>query len=202
MRSAIDFYLASASPRRRELLAGIGCRFQCLQVDVDESPVRGERPADFVLRLARQKAMAGWRLVESERQLPVLGADTAVLVDDSVLGKPDSQEEALEMLRLLSGRRHRVLTGVAMTNGTGCRETISETIVRFRDLSDSEMLRYWQSGEPRDKAGAYAIQGRGAIFVQHIAGSYSGVVGLPIFETVQLLASFGIDCWREQGQGA
>lgn len=202
MRSAIDFYLASASPRRRELLAAIGCRFECLQVDVDESPVPGERSADFVVRLARRKAMAGWRLVESQRQLPVLGADTAVVVGSRVLGKPGSREEALEMLRLLSGRRHRVLTGVAVTDGTGCRDTISETTVRFRDLAEHEILRYWDSGEPRDKAGAYAIQGRGAIFVQHIAGSYSGVVGLPIYETVQLLESVGIHCWREQGQGA
>ena len=186
---APDFYLASASPRRRELLAQLRYRFAALQVDIDETP----QP----LRLAGQKAASGARLVELRDPRPVLGADTAVSVDGRILGKPATRDEAVAMLSLLSGREHQVLTGVALLQGGRLDTAQSATTVVFRPVTVAEMRRYWDTGEPRDKAGGYAIQGLAAAFVERIEGSYSGVVGLPLFETARLLQDSGISGWQQ-----
>lgn len=180
--------LASASPRRCELLAQIGVRFEQRVADVDETRGYNEPVADYVRRVALDKARAVRR---TGATLPVLGADTAVAIDDRVFGKPVDRADALTMLRALSGRCHRVLSAVALV---GEREAalVSETRVWFRPLEHTELDAYWATGEPRDKAGAYAIQGRGAVFVERIDGSYSGVMGLPLFETAQLLKAFDI----------
>lgn len=182
-------YLASTSPRRRELLAQLGLDFQVLPVDIDESVRAGEGPADYVLRLAREKAAAG--LAQAGEGV-VVAADTSVVLDGEVLGKPASVAEALAMWSRLSGRDHEVLTGIAVGNRARQEARVVTTRVRFRALREPEMRAYWASGEPRDKAGGYAIQGRGAIFVTGIDGSYSNVVGLPLAETAALLDTFGL----------
>lgn len=182
-------FLASTSPRRRELLQQVGLEFSVLKVDVDESVREGERPADYVLRLAREKALAG--LAQAAEGV-VIAADTTVVVDDEVLGKPASEVEAMHMWRRLSGRTHQVLTGVAVGDTRHVETVAVSTRVHFRAITQAEMHAYWQSGEPGDKAGGYAIQGRGAVFVDAIEGSYSNVVGLPLSETAALLAHFGI----------
>ena len=181
----ILLYLASRSPRRRELLNQLGLMHALVAVDLDETPLLDEDPRDYVERMALSKARAGRLTVTTAH--PVLGADTAVVCDDRILGKPADADDALAMLRLLSGREHRVLTGIALL-GARQQTAVSETLVRFRHITPAEAIAYWACGEPRDKAGAYAIQGRGASFVEHISGSYSGVVGLPLFETAELLA--------------
>jgi septum formation protein len=182
-------HLASSSPRRREILTTMGLSFTAAGVDVDEQRLEGEAPESMVLRLAAAKAAAA---DGAETQL-VLGADTIVVVDGEPFGKPQHQEDALRMLAALSARAHQVLTGVAVRSRLGIQSTMSITEVRFREIHPDEALAYWQSGEPRDKAGAYAIQGRGGIFVAAISGSFSGVVGLPVFETAQLLKNAGLD---------
>jgi septum formation protein len=181
--------LASASPRRRELLAQLGVAYLVQPADIDETPAPEETPGDYVVRMARTKALA----VRSRgMQLAVLAADTAVVLDEAVFGKPRDRAEGVAMLARLAGRTHRVLTAVALVAvaGVACRLSTSE--VRLRAISAAECAAYWDSGEPRDKAGGYAIQGRGAVFVEHLAGSYSGVVGLPLYETAQLLAAAGL----------
>ncbi|MEQ5801700.1 Maf family protein [Halomonas sp. H10-9-1] len=183
--------LASASPRRHELLATIGVSLTACPVDIDESPAPGEGAEAYVSRLAREKALAGARL----SALPTLGADTAVVRDGEILGKPEGPEHAAAMLRSLSGREHRVLTAVAVTGPVGLLEACVATRVAMRVISDAEIAAYWASGEPTDKAGGYAIQGRGAVFVEHIAGSHSAVVGLPLFETAALLRRQGVVLW-------
>jgi septum formation protein len=188
-----QIYLASRSPRRRELLAQIGVRFAVVAPDTDESRRPGEHPEDYVLRLALEKARAARASIPNSDRRPVLGADTAVAVDERILGKPETLEEALEMMRLLSGRAHRVLTAVAVIAPDGERTDLSESRVTFRTLEESEVMRYWITGEPRDKAGGYGIQGYGALFVSALNGSYSGVMGLPLFETGRLLAQVGIE---------
>ncbi len=185
-----SFHLASASPRRREILAGLGLRFSFAGVDLDESRQDHESVEEMVVRLARDKATAGYS--PNNAQLPVLGADTVVVLGDRVFGKPSGEPDALDMLAALSGRRHRVLTAVALRQRDRTDVSLSDTAVRFRDISPDEARHYWQSGEPADKAGSYAIQGLGGTFVASISGSYSGVVGLPVFETVQLLDNAGI----------
>jgi septum formation protein len=182
-----DLHLASASPRRREILTSLGVQFSFAGVDIDESRAPGEPVSDMVLRLAREKAEA----VEASG-LPVLGADTIVALDDRVFGKPCSEANALLMLGALSGRQHRVLTAVALLNNGQLESAISTTIVRFRDIDPDEARAYWRSGEPEGKAGSYAIQGLGGIFVESLQGSYSGVVGLPVYETARLLESAGV----------
>jgi septum formation protein len=186
-------YLASLSPRRHELLLQIGVDHEVVGVDVDERRLPGEPPADYVVRLASAKAgaAAGSRAV-ARQPLPVLGADTAVVVDGEVLGKPRDRAEALGMLARLSGRTHEVVTGVALATAASVLTRVSLSRVGFRELDDGEMARYWASGEPADKAGAYGIQGLGAVFVSRIEGSYSGVVGLPLFETAEMLRGAGI----------
>lgn len=181
--------LASSSPRRRELLEALGLAFTVQSADVDETPRPGERVADLVLRLAAKKVQA---FPAAAGEL-VIGADTEVVLDGRALGKPRDADDALGMLSLLSGRSHEVMTGIAVTNGGRVETALSVTGVRFRDIDPDEARRYWHTGEPRGKAGAYAIQGLGALFVEAIAGSYSGVVGLPVFETADLLRRFGFD---------
>ncbi len=191
-----DIYLASSSPRRRELLDQIGVRYACIDSGVEERLVPGESPEVFVLRLALAKARAGLRRIGDRTQLPVLGADTVVVLDDTVLGKPASPAEGMRMLELLSGRSHRVLTAVALTDGEREASRLSVSHVTFRQTTQAEREAYWATGEPRDKAGGYAVQGRAAVFIEQLEGSYSGVMGLPLFETAQLLAEFGIDYQR------
>lgn len=187
--AAAVLHLASASPRRAEILDALGVAYSAGGVDMDEKRLAGESPDAMVLRLASEKAALA-RLTHS---LPVLAADTVVVVDDVVFGKPQDQDDALAMLARLSGRSHQVLTGVAMAWDAGHETVLSVNEVHFREIGPDEALAYWQSGEPRGKAGAYAIQGLGGVFVENIQGSYSGVVGLPVFETAQLMAAAGID---------
>jgi septum formation protein len=182
--------LASQSPRRRELLTQIGVPFVVQAADIDETQQQGERAADYVRRIARAKALA---VAARGAHLPVLAADTTVVIDEAVCGKPGDEREALAMLARLSGRTHRVLTAVALAARGELLERLSASEVSFRVITPAEARAYWASGEPRDKAGAYAIQGRGAVFVEHLAGSYSGVMGLPLYETAALLAAAGID---------
>ncbi len=181
-------HLASASPRRAAILESLGIMFTAAGVDIDERR-RGDEPADaMVLRLATEKAVAA----RSSRAAPVLAADTVVVVDSEVLGKPRNQADALAMLARLSGRSHQVMTGVALHWEGNQRTALSVTGVTFRDIGPDEALAYWRSGEPCDKAGAYAIQGLGGVFVERINGSFTGVVGLPVFETAALLGLAGI----------
>jgi len=181
-------HLASTSPRRREILAALNLDFTTIHVEVDETPLDGEDPGDMVLRLAIAKVEAA---VIAPGHM-ALGADTAVVIDGQALGKPVDESDCLAMLASLSGRSHKVVTGVALGTADGTRTAVTETDVCFREISRDEALAYWQSGEPCDKAGAYAIQGLGGAFVERIEGSYSGVVGLPVFETVALLNEAGL----------
>lgn len=186
-----DLLLASKSPRRQALLRQIGVVFDLVEVDLDETPGADEDPESYVLRLALEKARSG--KARARAALPVLAADTAIVIGDRILGKPKDRLDAAAMLRMLSGRTHRVLSGVALVSDTE-RQAISTSEVRFREISAREADAYWASGEPRDKAGGYAIQGLGALFISDLRGSYSGVMGLPLFETAGLLADAGIDC--------
>ena len=180
--------LASASPRRRELLGVLGVEFSVAPADIDESVHDGETPEAYVRRMALGKARAGYGAADDAA---VLGSDTAVVVGDHILGKPVDQDDAIAMLTTLAGRTHRVLSAVALLDADGCSEALSSTAVTFRDISRAEAELYWATGEPADKAGAYGIQGRGAVFVSAVQGSYSGVVGLPLFETAALLEERG-----------
>lgn len=179
-------FLASSSPRRSEILNQLGLSFDAAGVDIDETPVPGEDAETMVLRLACGKAEAAAR---PERL--VLAADTAVVLDGEIFGKPVDREDALTMLGRLSGREHEVLTGVAVAAAGQVDSAVSRTRVWFRKIRRDEALDYWHSGEPHDKAGAYGIQGLGGVFVSRIEGSYSGVVGLPVFETAGLLTRAG-----------
>ena len=183
-------YLASRSPRRGALLRQIGVAFSSLAIDVPETRQAKETPEEFVQRLALDKARAGWHAPQRQDDLPVLGADTAVVLESQVLGKPASPDEAVAMLTRLSGRSHRVLSGVALVQGAREEVRLSASIVRFRLTTAAERRRYCATGEPLDKAGAYAIQGLAAAFVSRLEGSYSGVMGLPLYETVELLTAF------------
>ena len=182
-------HLASSSPRRREILDAMGLRFTARSVEVDEQKLDGETADRMVSRLAAAKAGAA----DVGEDVIVIGADTAVVLGDEIFGKPCDRQHGLEMLAALSGRTHEVLTGVAVKSPRGMFDVVSATEVRFREISPDEALAYWHSGEPCDKAGAYAIQGRGGVFVESIAGSYSGVVGLPVYETGCLLRQAGFD---------
>jgi septum formation protein len=190
-------YLASRSPRRRELLSQIGVRFHLLlfrarpgePAEIDEAPLGGEAPDSYVMRLARAKADAGWRRM-LQRNLPpgpVLAADTTVAVDGRIYGKPASRDDAAATLRVFSGRTHEVLTAVALKHDDWLESVLSRSEVRFKSMSAEEIANYVASGECDDKAGAYAIQGRAARYVAELRGSYSGVMGLPLYETGQLL---------------
>lgn len=186
--------LASASPRRRALLAQIGVAATTLPVDVDETVAAGEEAHRYVTRLAQEKARAARERVGEE--CVVIAADTAVVVDGEILGKPIDREAYLDMMRRLSGRAHEVLTAVTVSVGERLESTLSRTSVHFRPIAEGEMAAYWACGEPRDKAGGYGIQGVGGIFVTRLEGSYSGVVGLPLAETEQMLTELGVDLWK------
>lgn len=192
MTESHDIWLASASPRRRELLQQIGVRFSLLSVEVPEEPHPGEAPEVFVLRLALEKARAGQALLDAGDSTPVLGADTVVVSHGRILGKPRDRAGALTMLQALSGAQHQVLTAVALVANGKEQSRLSVSTVQFRHISLEEAEAYWASGEPADKAGSYAIQGVAAIFIERLEGSYSGVMGLPLFETAELLAHFGV----------
>lgn len=179
-------HLASSSPRRAELLTALGFQFTQQGVDVDETRLDGEAPEAMVSRLAVAKALA------CDRDAVIIGADTVVVQGDAVFGKPQTAAEAVSMLEALSDAVHQVMTGVAVRRGEHVHTAVSVTDVRFRSIDADEARRYWNTGEPADKAGAYAVQGLGGIFVASINGSYSGVVGLPVFETSQLLRNVGI----------
>lgn len=196
-------YLASRSPRRRELLKQIGIGYEMLLLredlvrgaDVDETPQSGEAPHDYVRRIAEIKAATGWLRVGQRRlpRLPVLAADTAVIVEGRILGKPAGSQEAIEMLGALAGREHEVLSAVAVAYEGRLEMRLSVSRVGFKPLSDEQIRRYVMTGEPLDKAGAYAIQGKAAAFVSSLSGSYSGVMGLPLSETAELLTDFGME---------
>lgn len=195
-------YLASASPRRRELLKQVGVRFEVLllrahpsRADVDETPRPGEDPGEYVLRLAHAKAEVGNMAMRARRlpAYPVLAADTTVTLDGAIIGKPVDRAEAETILAHLAGRRHEVLTAVAVAFDGRIEARLSVSSVEFVPLDASAIRRYVASGESRDKAGAYAIQGKAAAFVTRLEGSYSGVMGLPLCETIQLLQKFGIE---------
>jgi len=187
--------LASNSPRRRELLLSLGVVFQICPQDIDESVLNVEKPYDYVQRVALEKALSA--LATNPGAL-VLAADTSVIVDDQILGKPQDIGDALSMLSLLSNREHSVLTAVTLANSEKQRSTVVRTTVNFRSISAAEAQRYWATGEPIGKAGGYAIQGFGAAFVESIEGSFSNVVGLPLFETAQYLQAFGVAIWQQE----
>jgi len=189
-----DLTLASASPRRAQILAQIGVNFRTSPAEIDETPRSNESAVDYVQRMALEKVN---RVLKTESySKPVLGSDTTVVFDSIILGKPQDADDATRILSMLSGSTHQVLTAVVVSDGTECQSLLSKTEVRFRTISIKECQTYWQTGEPQDKAGAYAIQGYGAVFVESIRGSYSGVVGLPIAETTQLLQQFNIPIWQ------
>jgi septum formation protein len=198
--SDMQIYLASRSPRRRELLRQLGIEFEELLAheqhgaDVDETPFAGELPAAYVMRVARAKAELGWRQVVARRLAvqPVLAADTTVVLEGEILGKPDDGGHARRLLRRLSGATHQVLTAVAVAQDAHMETVLSASAVEFRTLDEAEIDAYVASGEPLDKAGAYAIQGRAAEFVRTLNGSYSGIMGLPLVATAELLTRFGI----------
>ncbi|WP_428622740.1 Maf family protein [Sedimenticola sp.] len=189
MRPSI--YLASHSPRRRELLMQIGVHHTVIGVTVDETPRPHEAPAEYVIRMALEKARAGRQATSQRTPLPVMGSDTAVVVNQRILGKPRDRQDAIEMLMQLSDTCHKVLSGVALI-GQKEETRLSVSQVHFRAISEEEAIAYWKSGEPADKAGGYAIQGKGALFVTRLEGSFSGVMGLPLFETGDLLRRVGI----------
>ena len=185
-------YLASQSPRRRELLEQIGVRFGTVQLDLAEVRAPGEPPVDYVSRVAREKAGAGLLKLGGKQDVVVLGGDTEVVLDDEVFGKPADRAHAIAMLRKLSGRTHEVISAVWLVDAGREEHAISHTRVTFAELDEATIAAYVDSGEPTGRAGAYAIQGAAAAFVSHLAGSYSGVMGLPLFETSILLERFGI----------
>lgn len=192
-------YLASQSPRRRELLQQIGVPHQVVIANVEEIPLDHETAAEYVLRLARTKALVGLANVQASGLtiVPVLGADTVVVCDDDIMEKPRDQAHAAAMLQRLSGRTHQVMTAVALATEAQVAVELSVTDVVFRELDDAEISAYWHTGEPQDKAGGYGIQGLGAVFVQQIRGSYTGVVGLPIEQTIILLKEFALPWWQQ-----
>lgn len=209
--SSPQLILASGSPRRRDLLASIGVPCEVAPADIDESPRVGESPEHYVLRMALEKAQTGYRAqadrweghVRSSAGVVVLGADTALALEGRILGKPRDEADACEMLLSLSGRSHQVLSGIALCRGTvggrdvtHCDAELVESRVTFRHITSDEAKRYWATGEPADKAGGYAIQGLGAVFVSHLEGSYSAVVGLPLYEASRMLMAQDIGCWE------
>lgn len=192
-----SLYLASQSPRRRELLTQIGVGFTVINVDVVEKREAYEQPLDYVQRLSHAKAMAGAAEFSDK---PVLGADTIVVLEQGsdllVLEKPKDMQHGVEMLMHLSGRRHQVITAVTVHHKNKSKTRVNTSTVEFRSIDEREAARYWSTGEPKDKAGGYGIQGLGSVFVRQISGSYSSIVGLPLFETTELLRAFNVDYWQ------
>lgn len=194
-----DLILASASPRRLELLSTIGVSARACPVDLDETPRPDEPALDYVVRLAREKALAGQQVLATS--LPVLGGDTALSLDGQILGKPENDDQARAWFRCLAGRSHQVISAVAVTGPAGLLEACVISDVHFRLMAESEINAYVASGEGRDKAGGYALQGAGAMFVSRIEGSWSGIVGLPLCETAQLLSRQGVTPWLASQEG-
>ena len=185
--------LASASERRSQLLTQIGVRHELRAADLDEDPLPGEGPADYVQRLARDKALAA---LGGRTDRPVLAADTTVALDGRIYGKPSGEQECVTMLMALGGRRHEVMTAIALADGTSLRTALNVSRVTFRALDEQECRRYWATGEPAGKAGAYAVQGLAAVFIARLEGSFSCVMGLPLFETAALLDAAGVRRWQ------
>ncbi|MFT7562143.1 MAG: septum formation protein [Flavobacteriales bacterium] len=193
MGESLAIQLASKSPRRAELLRQLGVDFDIVDIELDESILAGETPEDYVVRVSQEKALLGF---ERSPVMPTLGSDTCVLVDGKVLGKPKDKLQALAYIEMLSGRGHEVLTAVALCDEVEQGYRLSRTRVYFRPITHDMAERYWATGEPQDKAGGYGIQGYGAAFIQRIEGSYSGVMGLPLAETAELLEQFNLPYWR------
>ncbi|WP_455210741.1 Maf family protein [Kaarinaea lacus] len=199
-----EVYLASSSPRRRELLTQLGVNFAVLHPNVDESIMVGETAEQFVIRLALEKARAGWELVQQQAKSPrpVIGADTCIVLGDELIGKPNDKPHYDQVMNKLSGTIHHVYSAVAITGNAASgpaveeKHRLSRSSVEFRKISAHEREIYWKSGEPADKAGGYALQGLAAAFVKNINGSYSGIVGLPLFETAEMLLQFGVNVVR------
>jgi len=185
-------YLASQSPRRRELLAQVGLECEIITIDVPEIPEMNETPEMFVKRMALTKARAGWHNEQRQRDFPVLGADTIVTIDQQILGKPRDKKEGIQMLSQLAGKTHQVFSAVAVVKAEQEMFAVSKSSVTFSALTLETIKAYWETGESCDKAGGYAVQGKAAVFIKEIIGSYSGIMGLPLFETAQLLKQFGI----------
>ena len=189
-----NIILASASPRRSELLKQINIAHSIKVADIDETPLPNEKPADYVLRVAHEKSLAIYQ--QGNQDSIILAADTSVVLDGEIMGKPDNLEHAISMLSALSAKTHKVYSAVSI-RGERIQDVVCISEVTFRGLSEQEIINYWQTGEPADKAGAYAIQGLGSVFIQSIQGSFSGIMGLPLFETAQLLANEGISILNE-----
>jgi len=191
-----QIYLASSSPRRQQLLDQIKVRYLLLAPQIKETPRPQESPVDYALRIAIEKARAGWKLqqeaIPSKPYLPILGADTVVTSNNTIFGKPENREDGLNMLEQLSGKSHDVISAIALITRTKEYTAICTSSVTFRHTTPEEREQYWSSGESGDKAGSYAIQGIGAVFISNISGSYSGVMGLPLFETAKILQESGI----------
>ena len=190
--------LASRSPRRSQLLRQIGVPHEVLAVDFDEARLKGECARDYVQRLAGDKAIHALRLVADPAARPLLTPDTVVTLDDEIFGKPENEADCERILGALSGRTHEVMTAVALNHAGSLRLGLSISRVAFRPIGVDERRAYWRTGEPADKAGSYAIQGLGAVFVERLEGSYSGVMGLPLFETTRLLDAAGVRPWQER----
>jgi len=191
--------LASGSPRRAELLRLIGAEFIAHAVDLDETPMPQERPADYVERLAIEKATAGWQRHASQTGCKAaLGADTSVVLGGKILGKPLDRGDHIKMMCALSGQHHEVISAVALTNGVETQARVVLSQVRFRPLTLDEIDAYWNTGEPHDKAGGYGIQGLGSVFIEFVSGSFTSIVGLPLKETADLFSTFGIDYWLRE----
>jgi septum formation protein len=191
-----SIYLASASPRRSQLLSQIGIPHEVLAVDLDEARLPDEPPRVYVERLARDKARAARSALGGRPLRPLLAADTSVVLGEEIFGKPADEADCVRMLMALAGRTHEVMTGIAVLAGDALLADLSVSRVTFRRLDEAECRRYWASGEPRDKAGGYAVQGFAAVFVERLEGSYSGVMGLPLFETARLLRAAGVAAWQ------
>ncbi|WP_373973956.1 Maf-like protein [Chitinibacter sp. SCUT-21] len=189
-----QLYLASGSPRRKELLAQTGVIFERIAAPIDETPLTNENPRDYVIRMAVEKAESGWRHLQDMGLAlkPVLASDTSVVLGDEILGKPLDAADATAMLQKLSGRTHEVMTSLALRTESGVETMLNISRVTFAPLSAAQIAAYVASGEPMDKAGAYGIQGVGGLFVAHLEGSYTGVMGLPLYETAQLIAKQGL----------
>lgn len=197
MSSIPDIYLASRSPRRRELLTQIGVEYQLVLPDIPEQRQPAELAETYVCRLALEKAQAGWLMLDTSVQRPVLGADTVVVVDGEVLEKPRHRADGMAMLAKLSGRSHQVMTGMALIMGEHRQSQLSISHVTFRATSEEERANYWATGEPLGKAGGYAVQGLAAAFISQIEGSYSGIMGLSLFDVAEMLAQQRIDVFNK-----
>tara|TARA_B100000686_G_scaffold338117_1_gene410170 strand:- start:769 stop:1362 length:594 start_codon:yes stop_codon:yes gene_type:complete len=193
--SVPQIILASSSPRRESILRGIGIQFIKCPAHIDESVLPGEKADRYVRRMAEAKAK---KIANSQKNKPVLGADTIVLIDDTILGKPKNREQALRYIALLSDRTHSVLTSVALVHRDRCKSIVARAEVTFRKISKREAILYWETGEPKDKAGGYGIQGVGGIFIDRIEGGHGTVIGLPVLETEKLLRLFNVETWRNR----